>query len=359
MKMKRNLIAVAAAGLASAVIVTPAMADATAYGLVQVEVASYSNQKEAAGCNDQSTASDTSNDQGTACDGLSVIDRANGRVGVKASEDLGNGWTGLAKAEFQLDTANGGLVISGSQPGGARETFVGLKSSDVEVQLGNLKSAYKYTGGVKYDPFVATTLEARRDNGGMWHTKYGAGGFMAKSVGVMGKAGPIKYWLTYGPGEGNHDMTASVMYSQDAFEVFVAMSDQGDYSATADSATKIGGAFKTGPHKIKLQYEMVDRDLTPSRDETYMFVGYELKMGNNTFVAQFGQYDGDGLTNAAMNYTANDPANDTKKVDTQYLAIGVIHNFTKTTRLFAGYRSSDADDDTEEDVISVGLRKDF
>ena len=341
MKMKRNLIAVAAAGLASAVIVTPAMADATAYGLVQVEVASYSNQTEAAGCNDQSTASGEGG-----CDGIALVDRSNGRVGVKASEDLGNGWTGLAKAEFQIDTANGGWATSPTNA--AREMFVGLKGSGVEIQLGNLKSAYKYTGGVKYDPFVATTLEARRDNGGMWHTSYGQGGFLPQNIGVMGGSGPIKFWLTYSPSEGFHDMTASVMYTQDAFEVFVAMSDQGDKSATADSATKVGGAFKTGPHKIKLQYEMVDRDLTPSRDETYMFLGYELKMGQNTVVAQLGQYDGDGLLGVGG-----------KKVDTSYMAIGVIHNFTKMTRLFAGYRTSDADDETDEDVISVGLRKDF
>ena len=217
-----------------------------------------------------------------------------------------------------------------------------MKGSGVEIQLGNLKSAYKYTGGVKYDPFVATTLEARRDNGGMWHTAYGQGGFLPQNVGVMGKAGAIKWWVTYSPAEGFGDMTASVMYSQGPVEAFVAMSDQGDKNAAPDSATKIGGAYKMGGTKIKLQYEMVDRDLTPSADETYTFVGLEHKMGKNILVAQLGSYDSDGGTN-----------------DTSYMALGVIHKFTKMTRLFAGIRSSDADDDSDEDVISVGLRKDF
>jgi len=349
MKMKHSLIAIAAAGLAGAV-VTPAMADATAYGLAQVELTSYSNQTEAGAACDPDGVAASGTDSGTdvACDGLLLQDKANGRVGVKASEDLGNGWTGLAKAEFQVDYADNSAGI----PFG-REAFVGLKGSGVTIQAGTLKSAYKYTGGVKYDPFVATSLEARRDNGGMSHTAYGQGGFLPRNIAVMGAAGPVKYWLTYGPGDAEGDMTASLMYSQDAFEVFVAMSDKGTRAnspapvgggigaASADySAQKIGGAWKGGPIKVKFQYEMIDNGSTA--DPTFMFLGAEYKMGKNVFVAQLGQFDSDGGTN-----------------DTSYLALGVIHKFTKMTRLFAGYRTSDADNDSEEDAITVGLRKDF
>ena len=330
MKMKRNLIAVAAAGLASAAMVTPAMADATAYGRVQVEVASYSNQTESTACDAPTGAGDSN---GTACDGIALRDRAMGRVGVKATEDLGNGWKGLAKVELSVDTA----AVTGV---GGREALVGLKSDAVTVELGTLKSAYKYTGGVKYDPFVATTLEARRDNGGMRHGAYGAGSFLSESIAVKGKAGPIKYWVTYGPGENDGAMTASVMFSQGAVEAFVAMADSGDRLADPvptnpqeESNTKIGGAYKMGATKIKLQYEMVDRD--NSRDETYTFLGVEHKMGKNIIVAQLGMYDADMLT------------------------LGVIHKFTKMTRVFAGFRTSDADNESDEDVISVGLRKDF
>ncbi|WP_455374603.1 porin [Kaarinaea lacus] len=337
MKMKHSLIAVIG-GVASIAMVAPAMADVTAYGLAQVEITSYSNNQEATGCTDQDAASGEGG-----CDGLKVQDRANGRVGLKASEDLGNGWTGLAKAEFQVDYANGGWATSPTNA--AREAFVGLKGSGVEIQLGNLKSAYKYTGGVKYDPFVATSLESRRDNGGMRHGAFGQGGFLARSIGVMGKAGAIKYWVTYAPGEADHYMTASVMFSQDAFEVFVAVSDEGDIDTAPESNTKFGGAYKMGATKIKLQYEMVDRDLTPSRDETYTFLGVEHKIGKNTIVAQIGMYDAD--------QTGSPTA------DTDYMALGVIHKFTKQTRLWAGLRTSDADNKTDEDTISVGLRKDF
>lgn len=43
----------------------------------------------------------------------------------------------------------------------ARDLMVGLKGGFGTLELGSLKSAYKYGGGVKYDPFVATMLEAR------------------------------------------------------------------------------------------------------------------------------------------------------------------------------------------------------
>jgi len=367
MKMKRNLIAVAVAGLASAVVVAPAMAETSAYGLAQVELTSYSNQTEAgAPCDaDGAAASGTDAGSDVACDGLLVQDKAQGRLGVKSSEDLGNGWTGLAKAEWQVNYANGQAVPANQDTFHMREAFVGLKNADVEIQAGMLKSAYKYTGGVKYDAFVATALEARRDNGGMSHTAYGQGGFLPETIGVMGKAGAIKYWLTYGPGEGDGDMTAAVSYSTDEMEVFVAMSDKGERSNQTAfgggslppvgggiggpeddySATKVGGSYKMGPHKIMLQYEMIETVNNPAgtkTEPTYTFVGYNMKMGMNTIVVQLGAFDSDGGVN-----------------DTDYLAIGVIHNFTKNTRLYAGFRQSEADNDSEEDAVTVGLRQDF
>ena len=71
-------------------------------------------------------------------------------------------------------------------------------------------------------------------------------------------------------------------------------------------------------------------------------------MGKNIFVVQGGMFDAD------VDVVA--PA---KAPDTTYVSLGIIHKFTKMTRLFGGYRMSDADDDSKEDVISVGLRKDF
>jgi predicted porin len=336
--------------------VAPAVAgDVTVYGRAQVELTSVSFQTESDGTNypDGSggflASCDGAAQDATVsnkCDGLEVSDQSLGRVGFKASEDLGNGWKGLAKFEYKADTADG----SASSGVGltARETMVGLKGGAVQIEAGRLKSAYKYAGGVKYDAFVTTTMEAR-GNGGMSGTALGHNGFLSKHLAVQGGSGPIKARLTYGAADGDGSLTGSVMYSQNNIEAFVAIVDSGDLqddggaTETSYSATKLGGAFTTGPHKIMLQYEMVDED--DADDPTILFLGYNMKMGKNTFVVQLGQYDSD------QSATPND--------DMDYLALGVIHKFTKTTRLFGGFRSTDADKETREDVVTVGLRKDF
>ena len=80
-----------------------------------------------------------------------------------------------------------------------------------------------------------------------------------------------------------------------------------------------------------------------------------MKMGNNTFAAQIGQYDSDGATGDDVNAAGTQ----TVSRDVSYLALGVNHYFSKTTRLHAGYRNSATDTNTGNSVIAVGLRKDF
>ncbi|HEC17764.1 MAG TPA: porin, partial [Gammaproteobacteria bacterium] len=132
--------------------------------------------------------------------------------------------------------------------------------------------------------------------------------------------------------EGN--FAADVKYSAGGVEAFVAAYDDGDISDY--TATKVGGQFKSGPHKISGQYEMID---TGTNEPTVLFLGYQMKMGKNTFALQYADADPD--VNGVDNTT--------------YVALGVIHKFSKMTRLFAGYR----DTSDIESVVTVGLRKDF
>jgi predicted porin len=346
MKMKRNLIALAVGSAASVAMVAPAVAgDVTVYGRGQAELTSKSFQADQSTCGNVPNAETTANN----CDGLEVEDNSLGRIGFKASEDLGNGWKGLAKFEYKVSTTESNGLTD-------RETLVGLKGSAVQIEAGQLKSAYKYAGGVKYDAFVTTALEAR-GNGGM--SGGGAGGntsvgkwfghnsFAPNHLAVQGGSGPIKARLTYGPEAGDGSYTLSVMYKQGGIEAFVAAIDAGDLFDTGAgqeySSTKLGGAFQTGPHKIMLQYEMPDDG--GNNDPTFLFLAYNMKMGKNTFVVNIGQYDSD--------------SNATPNTDTDYMALGVIHKFTKTTRIFGGFRTTDVDNDTGDDAVTVGLRKDF
>ena len=374
--MKKNLIALAV----SAAFVVPAMsqADTTVYGLAQVELANHSPEADGAKSY------------------LDAVDNANGRVGVKASEDLGNGWSGLAKFEFKADTADGDSgsqgcsatstsTTTGTDGTGAaitattttttscsvtnvsltpRETMVGLKGKGVgQFELGRLKSPYKYSGGVKYDPFVATTLEAR-GKGGMSGGEYGQSGFLSEMIGYRGAFGPVKVQFVYGPQTNDGRYSLSVDYSQNNFEVGLATIDEGDrgakLSGTGDSlpttaystysSTKVFGKYNMGMHTIVAQYEMTDpaaNGASAANKPTIMFLGYQLAMGKNSFVFEYGNTNADGAKVG------------TKSLDTTMLVLGAIHKMSKTTRVFGGFRNTTNDAKTGDQVITVGMRKDF
>jgi predicted porin len=315
-----------------------AQADATAYGQVQFEVANYDNGTES---------------------GIWVTDRQRGRFGVKGSHDLGGGLSSFAMIEFDLEgNANDSEFGGHGNANRIREVNAGLKGSWGTFTIGTLKSAYKYTGGVKYDPFVTTTLEART-NGGMTGGTMGQNGFINDALSYKNKFGNVGVWITYSPDKTQNDSnsltagdtnqhdgqyTAAIKYSVKSFEVFVAGSDAGGGTDTQYSSTKVGGQWRKGPHKISAQYEMssdVGSGATGVDADTY-FLGYQFKMGKSTLVAQLGNNDPDGADNA-----------------TDYYALGAIYKFNKKTRVFAGYRSSDPEVGDTVSSLSAGLRVDF
>ena len=365
--MKKNLIAIAVAALVTPVIAN-AEEDVTVYGMAQVEVASVDPQKSGEDAR------------------VEVVDNARGRVGVVAVEDLGSGLKGLAKFEFKLDTADGNsdTACKTVDPGTnetdpnytdadsvgcsaetgialtSRELLVGLKGSFGQVELGQLKSAYKYAGGIAYDPFVATTLEAR-GTGGMSKGVFGHNGFVSESIGYSSpKLGPVDIRATYAPSEDDSAYTASVKAEFKLGEVIVALADQGDRVTDKEyKSWKVGGQLRLagGAHKIALQYEGTEqkdktKDPEKTTKPTFVFAGYQATFGKSTFVAQFGLNDSD---------VKDDPntADKNESKDTTYYALGAIYKFSKNTRIFGGYRVSDVDDDSGQSVISIGLRKDF
>jgi len=323
--MNKKLLALAVS-TAFAAVPMFASADVTVYGHAQVEVGTIDN--------------------GTT-DTTEVQDNARGRLGVKASEKLGNGMTAIAKFEWKLDTTLGGAAT------GQRESFVGLKGGFGTVQAGNLKSAYKYTGGVKYDPFVATMIEARGANGmskgELGAGQYGHNGFLANNIGYTSPkiGGGFMGWATYSPDEGagsGGDYSFGLQFSQKAWEVFVAgVSNDGTVGAGGD-AVKFGGMYKFGNFKVVGQYETLSFDTAGKPDTDIYFLGGQAKFGNNVLVAQFGNKDPGGTAS-----------------DLNYYTIGLIHNMSKKTRLTAGFRSYEtgATANVDVDTFAVGMRMKF
>lgn len=265
-----------------------------------------------------------------------------GRAGFKVTHDLGDGMTALAGAEWKIDFSDNNVNTAASEtPFSQRESYIGLKAGWGTIQAGNLASPYKMTGGCKYDAFITTLLEAR-NNGGMSGGAYGHNSFISKTVAYHTPKllGGLTAWALYRPdtadagGRGSDDdISMSVSYAQPTWEAFVATVSQ---SSTHIERAKLGGKAMLGNHTLLAQYEKTDATV----DSTTYFLGYNLKINKTTLVIQGGRTDLD------------------KGTDTDYLAVGAIHNLTSKFRLFGGYRNTESGA-SDVDVISVGMRMDF
>ena len=82
-------------------------------------------------------------------------------IGIKDSEDLGDGMKAIYKMEFQVNPADGGAGALTN-----RDQFVGLKGGMGTVKFGTMSSNYKQKGG-KVDSLYRTPVEGR----GLIHTQ--------------------------------------------------------------------------------------------------------------------------------------------------------------------------------------------
>jgi predicted porin len=344
--MNKKLIALAvAAGVAAPM---SAQAAPTLYGQLQAEIAS-----EGVDVTGGPTTADGRIIQGGGGrfqEDVGIDDNKRGRLGVKGSEDLGGGLKAIYKFEWQVDTANG------NPNDGARNSFVGLKGGFGQVELGRIKSAYKYYGGVKYDPFVTTELEARR-YGGMTTGAFGHNSFLNSTLGYQGKFGLVAFRVTYNLDEQdgtNGDLTAGIKVGSKTWEVGAAIAhDENDATAADDAydALKVFGKMKFGMVTIRGQVETTE-DEADTREGQIVFLGADFKVGKGVISAQ-------ASTNTVELAGSPDQEGD-------YLAIGYTHKFTKKARIFAGYGEMTADNmnnvanaNNGRDALTVGMRIDF
>lgn len=129
--MQKKIIALAVAAAFS----TPAFADVGFYGIVDAAVASISAK-------------------GQKSDMLAASGGASGsRLGVKATEDLGSGLTGVAVLEYGLDSQDSSSV------GAARQKYIAVAGDFGTVATGYLQTA-AYDFLAKYDPIYGSSSSA-------------------------------------------------------------------------------------------------------------------------------------------------------------------------------------------------------
>ncbi|MDH5426215.1 MAG: porin [Gammaproteobacteria bacterium] len=323
--MKKSIIAMTIAAAVAAPVA--ANADVTAYGAVQGEI--------------------TQTDNGTTAT-IGQREWGRGFIGLKASEELGNGMTMFGKMEIGMDTDD-------AQPQGNRQSYVGLKAGWGSVMIGKVPTGYKYAGGVKYDAFVATSLQARGGitmSGGAGAGQNGAqghNGFSKDTVAfrLMDGALSVNLGTSDDPGAngagnmGDLDIAYKIKMGGKN-EIHLAhtahSNDAADPNSSTDySATKIAGKFGD----IKAQYEMVDNNGT---DQTFLFAAYSMQAAGGEVVFQGGQRDNGAAT---LNMTTD-------------LTVGYIKKLSKNARWFAGFRSTD--DEANADPVTTltyGMRYDY
>ena len=321
------------------------------------------------------------------------------RIGFKFSEKLGGGLTAFGKVEFRIDPADsngGGTDGDGSDKGdtatgnvqnsgkraaltgalGARDAFVGLKGSFGSITLGSHNSPYKTAGGVKWDPWTATHLQARRAGGMSGGTGIGGhNGFMRNSVYYTSpKVNGFQVKFAIAPDETNssatdnnnddsdNDYSLAVEYKNGPWHaIFAHNRNNSDATAGDETLTKVGLRWKSGAHTIAGQYEDIDDAnrvdsggapgagkggtayrINKGNDGDVIWLNYQFKAGNNIFTASWGE-------------TEDDDANQ----ENEYWAAGIIHKFSKKTRIFGGYTETDSDRSADRDAWTIGIRQDF
>ena len=316
--MKKSLLTIAAA----ATMVAPAivMADATLYGNVHLSI------------NDFDSAAELDMTSNTSA------------IGVKGSEALGDGLKAIYKAEFQLDSAEGGFT--GSTTGNAltqRDTFVGLKGGMGTVKFGTFSSNYKQLGG-KVDPLYRTRLEARGFlstqsamlHGGRGITRGRSTNTLQYTSPKMGGAQLVLNTTISGAAEETSGI--GVRWSNKNVLAFV------DHIKNDDSdSTKIGGRYKTKAFSVGAQFEMADDGAGSEVDRIFLSGMYNINK-NNAVILTAGQIDADTADNATG------------------IALAYNHKLSKMTNVYIGYGDRTDDDGIvggDDDVITAGIKKKF
>ncbi len=387
----KSKVLVAAVSAAFALVPVAAMAGVKVGGMAQGEIGYWK---------------DTSNGA-VASQGTNTTDNGAGRLWVSASQKLGYGLTGLAFDMFKVNTVGNGNFDSSPFGTGlnAGEQYVGLRGGFGTIEIGKVASPYKYAGGVAWDAFLYTDLQAR-GNGGMAGGIFGQNGFMSDSVrysspdfsgfkigvayspmnpGVNGSASNVggaahggTTTTTTGLTAQHGDYSAALTWKAMGWDVIVAHDHAGTINGLAaykpspqlvgvgdglqyanfneaQNNTKFGAKYNFGPVAVMGQFENLDTagQSAPSHD---LFVGVDGNLGPWAPIVQAGE--------------TTDKYYPGANVKVNYVAVGAWYHFKKGFGIYGGYRRTQVSGvntnvtatgaaNGTQNVFSIGMRKVF
>ncbi len=340
--MKKSLLALAVLGAFAGV--ASAQTNVTVYGVADVGIQSFDN-------GDDRTS------------GLESGGQSASRVGIKGTEDLGNGLKALFVLEsgFNLDD---GSAAKGS--GFNRYSYVGLGGGFGQVTLGKqntpLKDAYS-----KIDPFGAAGNIGNIEDvffGGIDSNRR-SNTIKFATPNYSGFNGGVSY--TFGETTGNNPSLSSegrqvglnLGYGNGPIDVqfgFADLKESANAATIVPADSRIyflGGAYDFGAAKLHAAYG----------DSKAEFAGADLK--NRSGMLGVSVPFGASALMASYTMNQNRTVDDG---DTQHLALMYTYDMSKRTNLYAGYgyTRNDADvalrdafDGEDASIFNVGVRHKF
>lgn len=324
--MDKKILSAAVAGVIAGSMAFTANADVTVYGFIDVSIDAV----------DIDGASDDINMNGNT-----------NALGVKGSEDLGNGMKAIFQLEYQTDVT-GNATDAGSINTG-RDQWLGLEGGFGKVRLGTASTTYK-SSGAKVDPIYRTSLQGR-DNGlqSRLHSQDGDAGEGRMTNGLFYSTPDFSGFTV--SAEYSFDDTCSATSApgcvdDNAYGLGAQYKNGGLFASVAyitsdkggdDDATQINGSYKFGDFAVFGQYE-IDGGLiggslnTPNQNidgADIWHLGGSFTMGNIMVYAAYGQ--GDDSSSAATN--------------TEYDAwtLAGTYSFSKRTMMYAGFNQVSCD----------------
>jgi predicted porin len=316
--MKKTLIATAVA--AGMLATGAAQAEPTVYGILHLSIDKYSDDHIIPG---DSTATPPTSDVVLKSGEFNMVSHTSA-VGIKGSEDLGNGLKAIYKVEWQIDPDERNRTITD------RDQWIGLKGGWGKVAFGTMSSNYKQMGG-KIDPLYRTEAEGR----GILNMQSGLhggagidGGRMTNTVQYttpkMAGIEVVVNTSVSGVGSNNSDkdeaLGAGIRWSNKSILLFADYFDPSAAGSTGndESVMKVGGMFSGKAFQVSAQYEMTEDQLGGD----YIFLNGLFNINaNNAITASWGQQD---------------------KISDAY-AIAYVHMLSKQTNVYAGWAQVNAD----------------
>jgi len=349
--MKKNVIALA---IASAIAAPVAMADApTVYGQVNMAVSQTSVDSNTAANEDK--------------DGASVDSRAS-RLGVKGSEDLGNGLKAVYKFEFEVQIDKGDTLKNRNQYVGLAGGFgtVLMGRHDTPLKMSQVKDFFNDgPSDLKYASVTADT-----------DLKGGEQRISNVLAYVSPSFGGVKLVAALQPGEGGttdsdgdtnesgiaDTYSVAAMYGSTKKGLYLAaaynnhVNDDYDVNGTDvnldnPTITRLSAGYATGGLNVNGMYQVEETgDINGGDDNkaTTVMAQAAYKMGNIM---------------PKIKYATSEWDEETAAMDTQsLLAIGLDYSFGKKTTGYVEY--ADVQNvygvkDEDKNVISVGLLHKF